>query len=49
MGKLLQKHLMEYQEGDERVILRWIIGKYVVRMGDGWNWIRTMSSGGVWY
>jgi hypothetical protein len=24
----------------------WIIWKYVVRMGGGWNWLRIMSNGG---
>jgi len=24
----------------------WIIEKYVVRMGGGWNWLRIMSNGG---
>jgi hypothetical protein len=23
-----------------------ILGKYVVRMGDGWNWFRIVSNGG---
>jgi hypothetical protein len=33
----LENYHMEDQEGDESITLRQITGKWVVRMGDGWN------------
>jgi hypothetical protein len=33
----------------EIIILEWILGKYTVRMADGWNWFRFMSKGGLCY
>jgi hypothetical protein len=29
--------------------LDWTLGKYVVRMGSGWNWLRIVSNGRLWY
>jgi hypothetical protein len=31
------------------VLVRWILGRQVVRMGGGWNWLRIVSSGRLWY
>jgi hypothetical protein len=31
------------------ILVRWILGKSVVTMGDGWNWLRIMASSGLWY
>jgi hypothetical protein len=33
VGNLLKTGHFEYLEGDERIILRWILERYVVRMG----------------
>jgi hypothetical protein len=27
--------------------IRWILGKYVVTLGGGWNWLRIVSNGGL--
>jgi hypothetical protein len=32
----------------QNIILRVILGKSVLRTGDGWNWFRTMLSTGMW-
>jgi hypothetical protein len=26
-----------------------VLGKEVVRRGGGWNWLRIVSNGGLWY
>jgi len=26
--------------------IRWILGRWVVRMGGGWDWLRIVSNGG---
>jgi len=46
---LLERRHMKYQEGDGRITLRWISGKYVLRMGGGWNWVGILCIGGLWY
>jgi len=28
---------------------RWILGIQCVRTGGGWNWLRMVFSGGIWY
>jgi hypothetical protein len=33
----------------ELLLVRWVLGKWVLRMGDGWNWLRVVSSGGLLY
>jgi hypothetical protein len=40
---------LEDQEGDGKITVNWILGRRVMRMGDGWNRIRIVSSGGLWY
>jgi hypothetical protein len=35
----------EDKEGDWRIILRCILGKEVIKMEGGWNWLRIMSNG----
>jgi hypothetical protein len=30
-------------------LVRWILGTEAVRMGGGWNWLRIVSRGGLWY
>jgi len=32
----------------ERWSVKWILKEWVVRMGDGWNWVRTLSNGALW-
>jgi hypothetical protein len=36
-GNLLGSIYFENQEAVGRITLRWILGRYVVRIGDGWN------------
>jgi hypothetical protein len=31
------------------VSVRWILGRWVVRMGGGSNWLRIVSNGRLWY
>jgi hypothetical protein len=31
------------------VSVMWILGSYILRNGGGWNWLRIMSNGGLWY
>jgi hypothetical protein len=31
------------------VLVIWILGRQVVRMGGGWNWLRIVSTGRLWY
>jgi hypothetical protein len=40
---------LDDREVDGRIILRLILGKYVVRMAGGWNWLRIVSNGRLWY
>lgn len=35
--------------GRLRITLRWNLGRQVVRMKVGSNWLRTVPSGGFWY
>jgi hypothetical protein len=32
-----------------RITLIWVLGRLVVRVEDGWNWFRIVSSGGFWH
>jgi hypothetical protein len=34
---------------NKRIISSWISRKEILRMGDGWNWIRIVSNDGLWY
>jgi hypothetical protein len=47
---LVEKHLgkfyLEEQEGDGRIILRWISGRQVMRLGERQHHLRTESSSG---
>jgi hypothetical protein len=36
-------------QGQERIILKFNLGLYVVRNGYGRNWIRIVCSGGIWF
>jgi hypothetical protein len=46
--KLLEnRHLKD--RGDGRLTVRCILRRYVVKMGGGWNWLRILSNGGLWY
>jgi hypothetical protein len=47
-GKPLLKSHSE-DGGDGSVTLIWILESWVVRMGDGWNWLRIVSNGRLWY
>jgi hypothetical protein len=31
------------------VLVRWIVGRQVVRIGGGWNWLRIVSDGESFY
>jgi hypothetical protein len=46
VGNVLEIDLLKDQQEDG---ISWIIGMSVLRMGGGWNWLRIMSSGGLWY
>jgi len=39
---------LEDQEGRGRKKLAWLLGKQVVNLGGGWNWVRTVCNGGLW-
>jgi len=32
-----------------KTTLNWITGRYVVRIGRGWNWFRIVFNVGLWY
>jgi hypothetical protein len=40
---------MEGRRIQGTIILTQILVKYVVRMGGGWNWLKVVSNGGLWY
>jgi hypothetical protein len=44
-GKFLENGQLEDREGCGRIILSQILENYVLRMGDGWNWLRTVYNG----
>jgi hypothetical protein len=33
------------QKNSVNSVLRYVLGSYVVRIKDGWNWLRILSSG----
>jgi hypothetical protein len=35
--------------GDKITVLKWIFGKQTERMGGRRNWLRIMSTDGLWY
>lgn len=35
-------------EGSGKVTLKWITGRYTVKLGGGWNWLGIMSSDKLW-
>jgi hypothetical protein len=37
------------ESGHREATLRQILRRQVVRMEGGWNWLRIVSSGGLWY
>jgi hypothetical protein len=39
---------MEYLVGD-RITLIQMLGEKVMRMEGGWNWLRIVSIGGLWF
>jgi len=45
----LEKLHSEDRERIGRMTLSWILGRQIVRMGGGWNWLRIVSSGRLWY
>lgn len=47
-GILLNNGHLENQK-DGRIVWRRILGNYVVTVGSGWNWFRTVSDFGLWY
>jgi hypothetical protein len=42
---LLGSSYLEGREVDGSVRLRWILGKCVIKIGGGWNWLRIVSKG----
>jgi hypothetical protein len=42
----LKNARLEYQEKDGKITLRLILGKQVMKIGDGRNWLRIVSNGG---
>jgi hypothetical protein len=40
-------NLLEDRDGDGRITLGWMTGRWVVRIGDEWNWLRIVSNGGL--
>jgi hypothetical protein len=42
LGHLLVYSHLEQREGDGRITLRWILRKYVVRIGDSQSWLRIV-------
>jgi hypothetical protein len=36
-------------QGDRWVTLNWFFERQDVRMGGGWNWLKIVSCGGLWY
>jgi hypothetical protein len=49
VGKYHEKQTLGRLRRGGRIAVKWIFGKWVVRMGGGWNWLRIMSNGGLWY
>jgi hypothetical protein len=41
--------LRDYWKQQGKGRLNCIMGKWVVRMGGGWNWLRIVCSGRLWY
>jgi hypothetical protein len=41
-------NLLEDQ-GSVKIILRWILGRCIVRMGRKWDWVAYVPLGGLWY
>lgn len=39
---------LENQEESGRIPLRWIFGKYILRLKDKWNWIKVLISCRLW-
>jgi hypothetical protein len=48
-GILLESGHLENQIRDRRMSLGSILSKWFIRMGGGWNWLRIVSNGGLWY
>jgi hypothetical protein len=42
-------HHLRSREGDARITLRWILERLVMRIGAGWNWLRIIFNGRLWY
>jgi hypothetical protein len=47
MGKSLEDDSLKDRERDGRITLRRMLGRQVVRAGDGWNWLRIVFNSGV--
>jgi hypothetical protein len=41
--------ISKVNKGDWGKTQKCVSGKYVVRMGGGWNWLRIVSNGRLWY
>jgi hypothetical protein len=47
-GNFLENGFLEH-EGNQRITVKWILGKWMVKIGDRWNWLQIMPIGGLWY
>jgi hypothetical protein len=45
-GSLRKRGHWEDQDGDERIIIRWILKKLVGVVGTEWSWLRIETGGG---
>jgi hypothetical protein len=46
-SNLLENVHLGEQEGDRRITLSWTLGRQVVRISSGWNWLRIESIYGL--
>jgi hypothetical protein len=46
---LLKNASLGDQAENGKEILCWILGRWAVSVGGGWNWLRIAFNGGLWY
>jgi hypothetical protein len=49
VGNFLENVHFEDRETDGKITLKWTLKKSIVRMEGGWNWLRIVFNGGLWY
>jgi hypothetical protein len=47
MEEHLENHNLEDREEDGMTLSRWLSGRQVVRIGNGWNWLGIISNDGL--